>query len=54
MRVATVQHDAKAAREQLLREIGPDAVPGAFGERVRLYAVVVAWEAGGSGIEAGK
>jgi hypothetical protein len=26
VRVATVQHDAKVAREQLLREVGPDAV----------------------------
>jgi hypothetical protein len=54
VRVAIVQHDAKAAREQLLREVGPDAVPGARGERVRLCAVVVAGEAGGSGIEAEK
>jgi hypothetical protein len=54
VRVATVQHDAKAAREQLLREVGPDAVPGARDERVRLCAVVVAGEAGGSGIEAEK
>ena len=54
MRVATVQHDAKAAREQLLREVGPDAVPGARDARVRLCAIVVAGEARGAGREAEK
>jgi len=54
VRVATVQHDAKAAREHLLREVGPDAVPGAHDERIRLRAVVVAGEAGGAGIKTEK